>query len=149
MSVNAYVSITHYIHTLLPANIALLCFYFGDYKLDSISRLVEIILYLCRSPRIQIATGEAKASQGPIGGEYSSEYLFKLASAWGIETNLSRRKMPLLMALIVKAVVEEAAARGIKELDQLNDEQIAALVPSENTLKRRGPSTCGGRGQKR
>ena len=57
--------------------------------------------------------------------------------------------MPLLMALIAKAVVAEAAARGIKELDQLNDEQIAALVPSENTLKRRGPSTCGGRGQKR
>ena len=68
--------------------------------------------------------------------DFTSEYLYLLASAWGVETSLSRRKMPLLMAIITKAVVQEATSRGIERLDELTDEKIAELMPSENTIKK-------------
>jgi hypothetical protein len=58
-----------------------------------------------------------------------------VASAFGVETPLSRRKKPLLMAIITKAVIQEAASRGITTLDELNDEKIAELMPSENTIR--------------
>ena len=38
-----------------------------------------------------------------------------------VETSLSRRKMPLLMAIITKAVIQEAASRGITTFDELTD----------------------------
>ena len=46
-----------------------------------------------------------------------------LRRSTGVETSLSRRKMPLLMAIITKAVIQEAASRGITTLDELTDEK--------------------------
>jgi hypothetical protein len=68
--------------------------------------------------------------------EFSPEYLYLLASALGIEPSMSRRKLPMLACLIAKAVVGEAAAKGLTRLSELTDEQITALVPSENSLKK-------------
>ena len=44
-----------------------------------------------------------------------------LRRSTGVETSLSRRKMPLLMAIITKAVIQEAASRGITTFDELTD----------------------------
>ena len=55
--------------------------------------------------------------------DFTSEYLYLLASAWGVETSLSRRKMPLLMALRGWVAGDgdfEACARGAWLLDELN-----------------------------
>ena len=46
-----------------------------------------------------------------------------LRRSTGVEMSLSRRKMPLLMAIITKAVIQEAASRGITTLDELTDEK--------------------------
>jgi len=46
-----------------------------------------------------------------------------LRRSTGVESSLSRRKMPLLMAIITKAVIQEGASRGITTLDELNDEK--------------------------
>ena len=40
------------------------------------------------------------------------------------------------MAIITKAVVQEATSRGIERLDELTDEKNAELMPSENTIKK-------------
>jgi len=44
---------------------------------------------------------------------FKFEYQYILASAWGVETAFSRRKMPPLMAIIT--------SREIKQLDELKD----------------------------
>jgi hypothetical protein len=59
-----------------------------------------------------------------------------VASAFGVETSLSRRKMPLLMAIITKAVIQEAASRGITTLDELTDEKIAERRPKRRWTSR-------------
>lgn len=83
------------------------------------------------------AREQAEADRGTSRfSDFTQEYLYTLASAWGVETSLSRRKMPLLMAIITKAAIQEAASRGITQLDELSDEKIAELMPSENTIKK-------------
>ena len=62
--------------------------------------------------------------------DFTSKYLYLLASAWGVEASLSRRKMPLLMAIITKAAVQKATSRGIQQLDELTDEKTAELMPA-------------------
>jgi len=47
---------------------------------------------------------------------FDQEYKFALAEAMGVQPQLSRRKMPHLMAHIVRAVVDEAKRQGVVNL---------------------------------
>jgi hypothetical protein len=80
---------------------------------------------------------EAAASRGTYrASDFSPEYLYAVASAFGVETSLSRRKMPLLVAIITKAVIQEAASRGITTLGEVTDEKIAERKPKRRPKRR-------------
>ena len=49
-------------------------------------------------------------------GRFDPEYKSALAESMGAQPNPSRRKMPLFMALAVRAVVDEAKRQGAKEV---------------------------------
>ena len=44
------------------------------------------------------------------------------------QPHLSRRKMPPLMALTVRAVVDEAKRQGVVNLDELDDAKLVQLL---------------------
>jgi len=58
-----------------------------------------------------------------------------LAEAIGVQPQLPRRKMPLLMALIIQAVVDEAKWQGVVNLDELDDARLAHLLPGDRVLQ--------------
>jgi len=53
----------------------------------------------------------------------------------GVQPQLSRRKMPLLMALIIRAVVDEAKRQGVVNLDELDDAKLVQLLPGDKVLQ--------------
>ena len=58
-----------------------------------------------------------------------------LAEAIGVQPQLSRRKMPLLMALIIRAVVDEAKRQGVVNLDELDDAKLTQLLLGGRVLQ--------------
>ena len=58
-----------------------------------------------------------------------------MAEAIGVQPQLPRRKMPLLMALIIQAVVDEAKWQGVVNLDELDDARLAHLLPGDKVLQ--------------
>ena len=66
---------------------------------------------------------------------FDPEYKFALAEAMGVQPQLSRRKMPHLMAHIVRAVVDEAKRQGVVNLDELDDAKLVQLLPSDKVLQ--------------
>ena len=43
--------------------------------------------------------------------------------------------MPLLMALIIRAVVDEAKRQGFVNLDEIDDAKLAQLLPGDKVLQ--------------
>ena len=66
---------------------------------------------------------------------FDQEYKFALAEAMGVQPQLSRRKMPHLMAHIVRAVVDEAKRQGVANLDEPDDAKLVQLLPSDKVLQ--------------
>ena len=66
---------------------------------------------------------------------FDPEYKFALAEAMGVQPQLSRRKMPHLMAHIVRAVVDEAKRQGVVNLDELDDAKLVQLLPGDKVLQ--------------
>ena len=62
---------------------------------------------------------EEDPAWGTRVGRFDHEYKLALAEAMGVQPQLSRRKMPLLMALIIRAVVDKAKRQGVVNLDEL------------------------------
>ena len=77
---------------------------------------------------------------------FNPEYKFALAEAVGVQPQLSRRKMPHLMAQFVREVADEARRQGAVNLDGLGDARLAQLLPSEEALQE-SLVLCHGRGR--
>ena len=53
-----------------------------------------------------------------------------------MQPQLSRRKMPLLMALITRAVVDETKRQGSVNLDELGNARLVKLLPGGKMLQK-------------
>jgi len=66
---------------------------------------------------------------------FDDEYKFALAETMAAQPHLSRRKMPPLMALAIRAVVDEAKRQGVANLDEPDDAKLAQLLPGDKVLE--------------
>ena len=79
--------------------------------------------------------GEEDPAWGTRAGRFDHEVKLALAGAMGVQPQLMRRKIPLLMALIIRAVAGEAKRQGVVNLDELNDAKLVQLLPGDKVLQ--------------
>ena len=78
---------------------------------------------------------EEDPAWGTRVGRFDHEYKLALAEAMCVQPELPRRKMPLLMALIIRAVVDKAKRQGVVNLDEPDDTRLAQLLPGGKVLQ--------------